>query len=78
MSGVWRLLRGKSKSRGKNNQAPTTPVDPLSELDVNSPHDAFDILRHNVRRVRSERLARRVPPHQRRLPPHANNHNKSH
>ena len=43
----------------------------FTDLDVNSPREAFDILRHNVRVVRKERLSRRVPPHQRSLPQEA-------
>jgi hypothetical protein len=67
MSRFWATVSGsKSARNGKGRAAhQTDPDGQAADLDVNSPHDAFDILRHNVRRVRKERLARRIPPHQR-------------
>jgi hypothetical protein len=59
LSRAWKVRPGSGK---RSNQ---TDLDAASCLDVNSPHDAFDILRDNVRVVRKERLAQRVPPHQR-------------
>ena len=64
VSGVKALMHSPADSRRR--KAPDSLKDQVSDLDVSSPHDAFDILRHNVRVVRKERLSRRVPPHQRR------------